>query len=219
MNEKARSLKDPAVREARREMRDQPHVAPLGRLVDEIRREREGFLGFKKEHVPDFDPMDGGIDAKALFLQETPGPRAVESGFISRNNPDSTAENTFNLQNEAGIDRKLTVRWNVVPWYIGDGRHIRPANREDFIQSRKYLETLLMLLGNLRIVALLGNKAQAAWDSAGLACNFKIFRTYHLSPLSLNTSPARREHVRSTFQQIAGHLKGNGSELEITTSA
>ncbi len=203
MDDKARSLADSTVREARRAMRSLPHVAPLARFVDEIRREREGFLGF----VPDFDPLDGGVEAKALFLQEAPGPQAVKSGFVSRNNPDSTAENNFKFQNEAGIDRRTTVRWNVVPWYIGDGHRIRAATKEDLLEGHKYLERLLRLLGNLRLVALLGNNAQTAWDSSGLTCDLKIFRSYHLSPLSMNTSPARREHVMSTFRQISEELK------------
>jgi hypothetical protein len=42
--------------------------------------------------VPDFDPVDGGIGARALFLLDAPGPMTSEagkrigSGFISRFN-------------------------------------------------------------------------------------------------------------------------------------
>jgi hypothetical protein len=48
--------------------------------------------------VPDFDPLDGGVNAQVLFLLEKPGPMAAEdgkragSGFISRDNDDGTAE-------------------------------------------------------------------------------------------------------------------------------
>jgi hypothetical protein len=69
--------------------------------------------------VPDFDPLDGGVDARILFLFEKPGPMTSEdrggSGFISRNNDDPTAEATFRFMQAAGIPRTLTVIWNVVP--------------------------------------------------------------------------------------------------------
>ncbi len=46
--------------------------------------------------VPDFDPMDAGVEARILFLFEKPGPmtskhktgKRVGSGFISRDNDD-----------------------------------------------------------------------------------------------------------------------------------
>ncbi|MGH7717468.1 MAG: hypothetical protein ACREON_01305 [Gemmatimonadaceae bacterium] len=59
--------------------------------------------------VPDFDPWDGGTDAEVLYLLEAPGGKAVESGFISRNNPDETARNFFELNRAAGIPRQRTV--------------------------------------------------------------------------------------------------------------
>lgn len=189
-------------------MLNQPHIAPLTRFVDEIRRQRQASCpNFRPEHIPYFDPLDGGINARVLFLSEAPGPRAVRSGFVSRNNPDKTAENNFVLQDEAGIVRTMTVRWNVVPWYLGDGKRIRAANHGDLIQSRPYLGSLLPILGHLRIIVLLGKKAQAAWDYADFGCSLTVYRTYHLSPLSLNTSLDRRQHVQSTFRQIADDLK------------
>jgi hypothetical protein len=55
--------------------------------------------------VPEFDPLDGGVEAQVLFLFEKPGPMTAElggskrsgSGFISRNNDDPTAEATFKV--------------------------------------------------------------------------------------------------------------------------
>ena len=71
--------------------------------------------------IPQFDPLDGGIDAECLFLLEAPGPKAVNSGFVSRNNPDETAKNFFELNVGAGLERSKTITWNVVPWYVGSG--------------------------------------------------------------------------------------------------
>ena len=68
---------------------------------------------------------------KFYTLLEAPGPKAVLSGFVSRNNPDGSAKNFFEFNAQAKIPRKLTVTWNVVPWYIGDGKRIRSANRAD----------------------------------------------------------------------------------------
>ncbi len=188
-------------------MLGQPHVAPLTAFVRSIRQRRAAIdLDFQPEDVPFFDPLDGGIHARVLFLSEAPGPQAVRSGFISRNNPDSTAENNFRMQSAAGIIRSSTVRWNVVAWYIGDRKRIRPANVLDFGESRPYLRELLGLLKELRIVALLGLKAQAAWDAAEIPCQARVVRTYHLSPLSMNTSIERREHVQASFREIAREL-------------
>jgi hypothetical protein len=43
--------------------------------------------------VPNVDPNDGGIGATVLLLLESPGPRAVASSFVSRDNPDASARN------------------------------------------------------------------------------------------------------------------------------
>ena len=92
-------------------------MAPFIHFVQLIRQE----TGLARE-IPYFDPLDGGIAAKCFFLLEAPGPKAVVSGFISRNNPDETAKNFFNLNQDADLPRKSTVSWNVVPWYIGSGK-------------------------------------------------------------------------------------------------
>ena len=40
-------------------------------------------------------------------------------GFISRDNDDPTAEASFRFYREAGIDRKQSVVWNVIPGWNG----------------------------------------------------------------------------------------------------
>src|SRR5688572_4447496 len=80
------------------------HVAPLKALVDAIRASRE-----RPDDVPYFDPCDAGVAARVLFLLEAPGRRARGSGFVSRNNPDETAKNLFQIQREVGLSRELTV--------------------------------------------------------------------------------------------------------------
>ena len=86
-NDTPRSMRDPGVRLQRKRMLHAPHMAPLTEYAAKL-RERENV------EVPDFDPLDGGIEALSLFLFEKPGPMTAESksgqragsGFISRNN-------------------------------------------------------------------------------------------------------------------------------------
>lgn len=81
----------------------------LGPFVDRLRLQRQ------TRKIPAFDPADGGSAAKVLFLLEPPGPGAVRSGLISRNNKDETAANFNGLLAEAGIAPAETLLWNVVP--------------------------------------------------------------------------------------------------------
>lgn len=78
-----KTLANEAERAARSAMLSLPHVHGLAQFVQRM-REAKG-----PDHaIPDFDPLDGGADARLLYLLEAPGRRAVASGLISRNNPD-----------------------------------------------------------------------------------------------------------------------------------
>jgi Uncharacterized protein family, UPF0114 len=88
-----RTLSDRRERDRRLSLTSLAHVEPLTSYVHKLRE-----CGFGE--VPYFDPLDEGINAEALFLFEKPGPQAVGSGFISRNNDDPTAENTFRFMQQ-----------------------------------------------------------------------------------------------------------------------
>lgn len=106
-------MRDAGVCKRRRDMLRRPHMKPLVVYTGLL---REGGCG----EVPEFDPLDGGVNAQVLFLFEKPGPMTAEangSGFISRNNDDLTAEATFKFMEQAGIPRGLTITWNVIPWW------------------------------------------------------------------------------------------------------
>ncbi len=115
-----RSLKSAAAISARRTMLDRPHIAPLRDSAAKLRAENYGT-------VPEFDPMDGGTNARLLLLMEKPGPMTDDlsktgrtgSGFISRDNDDPTADAIFTFMRQAGIAREETVLWNVIPWWNG----------------------------------------------------------------------------------------------------
>jgi len=182
------------------------HVKPLSDFVDFLRSEvGEGAS------IPDFDPWDGGVNAEILFLLEAPGAKAVRSGFISRNNPDESAKNFFELTAEAGIPRKLSVVWNIVPWYIGDDSRIRPANSSDIASGSSSLSRLLGLLPHLRIVVLVGRKAERA-ERIILQSKpeVRIFKVPHPSPLFVNNAPGNRERLLTALRKAADFLHYKG---------
>lgn len=181
------------------------HISPLTNFVETMRKETGLNRG-----IPYFDPLDGGINAKCLFLFEAPGPRAVDSGFISRNNPDETAKNFFELNHEAGLPRKLTISWNVVPWYIGTGTKIRPANERDIDGGKKYLFDFLSLLPNLEIIVLGGRKAQKAETYIKAAYpDITLMKMPHPSPLFINNAPENKLIVLRSLQAVKNQLMGN----------
>lgn len=198
-DDRPKLLSDLRARERRRLQLAGPHMASLVQFVATLRDEI-GAHGL----VPDFDPWDGGANADVLFLLEAPGAKAVASGFISRNNPDETAKNFFELNREAGLPRERTVTWNVIPWYIGSGTKIRPAKHADVTSAAEPLQRLLRLLPSLRAVVLVGQPAQRAADLVrGTVPNARVFLSPHPSPLFVNNKPGNRERILSVLQEVA----------------
>jgi uracil-DNA glycosylase len=169
-------MRDSNVRQQRKAMLDLPHIAQLTAYAAGLRR---GTL-----EVPDFDPLDGGADARVLFLLEKPGPMTAESGkrtgsgFISRDNDDATAEATFNFMERAGIPRKLTVIWNVVPWWNGT----RKVTAREISQGAACVTELVTLLPSLAAVVLVGARAARAKPYLE-ATNLALITSCHPSPL------------------------------------
>jgi uracil-DNA glycosylase len=201
-----KSLGEVAACQARKASLYDAHMRDLTALVEAIRSE----TGFG-EDVPDFDPADGGAEARCLFLLEAPGRRAVNSGFGSRDNADQTAKNLFELNRLAGIPREYAVIWNIVPWYIGPGTKIRPAGRKDVAAASPYLAGLLAALPRLEIVVLVGKKAYIAKDQVlGLMPPVRIVGMPHPSPLFVNRLPGNRALILNALQEVA-RLLGLGS--------
>ncbi len=137
-----RSMRDPAVVARRYAMLKKAHMVPLTTYVERLRRMERG-------QVPDFDPLDGGVDARVLFLFEKPGRMTTDgsgkrlgSGFISRNNDDQTAEATFAFMDQTALPRSETVTWNAVPWWNGTVG----ANAQELTDDLQQLSQLLELL-------------------------------------------------------------------------
>jgi uracil-DNA glycosylase len=196
------SLDNPHHRAQRLARLHEPHVNELTAFVDRIRRERG--CGDK---VPYFDPADGGVEAECLFVLEAPGPRAVQSGFISRNNPDESAKNWLELNAKAGVPRNRTVICNIVPWYVGSGGRIRPADSTDIEEGWPYLLSLLDMLPRLRVVVLVGGKAQrVAPRLRAVRPDLPLMKCPHPSPMFVNRKPQNREVLLAALREVAAAL-------------
>lgn len=193
-------LGEPKAVADRRQSVHEPHISPLTDYVETLRSEAGDGAD-----IPYFDPWDGGIDATVLFLLEAPGAKAVASGFISRNNPDETAKNMFELCRDAGLGRKESILWNIVPWYIGNGNKIRAATPADLEAGVRPLPRLLELLPKLRTIVLLGRKAERAqrlFDTE----RYQVFISPHPSPLFVNNAPGNRDKILGVFREVRESL-------------
>ena len=203
MTDYPKSLRDETIRRQRVAMLDRPHIRNFTSLVKEIRRQ-EGF----SEEVPYFDPMDGGANARALLLLQAPGRKAVQSGFVSRNNPDETAKNMFLALQDADLPRNETVLWNIVPWYLGSDSKIRPPSATDIEDGKAYVPRLLEILPRLKVVALVGRKAQRieAWLKSSANRRFKVFHVPHPSPRFVNRKPGNRDLLLESILTVRQFL-------------
>ena len=198
MKDRPRSLKVEAEREARKKMLQQEHMLPLTRFVNKIRKDK----GPDKK-IPFFDPLDGGTGARCLFVLEAPGRKAVESGFISRNNNDQSAENFFECTVLAGLTRERTITWNIVPWYLGTGRKVRAAKKPDIKLGTPYLLRLTRLLPRLRVIVLVGGKAQTVETELRLRLKgVDIIQTLHPSPKALNRKQENKKVLIRQLKQV-----------------
>ena len=196
-------LESEEAREERKRMLHLPHILPLVDYLDSVKE----ALGSDVK-CPMFDPCDGGINAKALFLQQDPGEKAVKSGFISRNNPDQTARNTNHLLHDAGFRRKDTILWNIVPWYVGTGK----IKDSDIERAMPFLEQLLSLIEDLKVIVLVGKKAQGAFSYLSRIAELPVLCSYHPSPLWINSDPnppARYLDILVKFQEAKNILSGD----------
>jgi uracil-DNA glycosylase len=197
--DRPKSLANPAERLARNALLQLPHIEPLTAFVERLRQAMGPEYG-----IPYLDPLDGGVNAQIMFLLEAPGPKAVEVGFISRNNPDETARNFFQLNEEAGIPRQLTVSWNVVPWYIGTGTKIRAAKSSDISKGVQSLSEFIGLLPELRQIVFIGAKAAKARPLiTSLKPTAAMLESPHPSPLFVNNAPGNRERIAQVLRQVA----------------
>lgn len=168
-------------------------------LVKRIRTERA-----LTAEVPDFDPKNGNEVAKYLFLLEAPGPKAVQTGHISFDNPDPSAKNFREQLAVAGIAREEIALWNVVPWYIGNaaGTSIRAANGSDVRAGLEYLAPLVLAMPNLRCIVLVGSAAREAHMFLSRVSTARIVTCHHPSARVINANPKSASENIEVFRFV-----------------
>ncbi len=190
------SLGDLEVRNARRLKLVEPHIKPLRSYVVLLRKKLgAGFF------VPDFDPCDGGVNARCLFLLESPGRQARDSGFVSINNPDSTARNLFDFILKSKFNRTEIAIWNAVPWYVGDDRRLGRITANDVRRASPYIPKLLHLFPELKVLVFVGkNSLTLLNDVVAARPDLKVLECPHPSGRYLNGNPIARVKIGETFR-------------------
>ncbi len=184
-------------------------VAPINHLVDDLCDVGNGLI------APYIAPIYGGIGARLLSVLRDPGPMAHNSGFLSLENDDATAETMCKLLSEVGIDVIDMVPWNAYPWYIN-----RQPNAAELDAGLAPLNQILDLLPKLQVVIIHGGTAQNSWKKfTRLYPNIvaerrlEIIETYHTSRQAFwHRDPAvresRRQHLRNSLSDAAHILYG-----------
>lgn len=154
--------------------------------------------------VPGFDPQNGNEHAKYLFLLEAPGPKAVQTGHISFDNPDPTARNFREQLAVAGITREEIAIWNIVPWYIGNaaGTAIRAATSADVRAGIEYLSPLVKAMPSLRCIFLVGGAARQAHLFLSRTTTARIVSCHHPSARVLNANPEAAQENIAIFKYV-----------------
>ncbi|RYD85228.1 MAG: uracil-DNA glycosylase [Verrucomicrobiaceae bacterium] len=201
-DQQPRSLRSEEARQRRRRMMDACHMRPLNSYVQHLRKR----LGIE---IPDFDPLDGGLHARALFLFEKPGPMTAAgpdqdgkgSGFISRNNDDPSAQATCEFMEAAGIARTDTVTWNVVPGWNGTIKLTPAEVREGALMVRE----LVLLLPKLRAIVFVGRKAERAHKHLK-DLPLRFFSSTHPSPKVKSIMPERWANIPNQWRGVQEYL-------------
>jgi hypothetical protein len=171
---------------------DLPHVLPLMNFVRHLRA--QGLS------VPSVDPKDGGIFARALFLLESPGPKAVGTQFISQDNPDWSARNMKRTLGEAGFLRSDVVLWNVVPYCVSTIDRNRNATVAQIIEAIPYTQAFVDELKSVRVVVYCGRRAQRAQTYLRFTTGVHQLMTFHPGPQAFN-QPRCRKDMQAMFKR------------------
>lgn len=156
--------------------------------------------------TPRADPDSGGRGARVLLLLETPSVAAAHgSGIVSIDNDDATAANLWRAFAETGLDRDVSLLWNVVPWFVGTAEVGATPTAAELLLGRAWLASFLALLPRLRVLVALGGSAQAAVAPLDLRVrNVAVLLSPHPSHRVDNRPGfAARERVHAALAQAA----------------
>ncbi|WP_086668140.1 uracil-DNA glycosylase [Lentzea kentuckyensis] len=194
---------DPSIIAAKHARLHEQHVAPLVDLADRIAAAEELPPGT----VPYPDPEFGGIRARALFLLDSPGPRAKletgGSGLLSIDNDDPSAARAHAAYRTFRIDRDQCLHWNVCPFPTAKDQS-SPSERT---RAARYTRELLDLLSALEVVTLLGRAAEDGWRRTGICrSDLVVLHGPHPSNRGINSVAGNAERFQSTMRTVALHL-------------
>ncbi|BDZ52777.1 hypothetical protein GCM10025867_50180 (plasmid) [Frondihabitans sucicola] len=208
------AMADPEVRAEREAMKETSvayrPLAEYERLLTE-RRLAAWKDGDFPVRVPSFDPADAGADAKVLILLESPGPmtsteregRRQGSGFISPDNDDFTARNTWSARHETRLDEGIALQWNIVPWLLAVG--VQTPTSDEVRQGALELRRLLEYLPRLEVIVACGKPAQDAltrFIEPAYEGKYSYLRTWHPGQRAMAVR-GRREELVAVFGRAA----------------
>lgn len=186
---------------------DEPHVGPLNALVGSWRVERS------TNHIPWFDPDDGGVNARVMILMESPAPTTVSetgSGVCSEDNGDPSNRQLSRLRAQAGIPRAQCLKWNMVPWSTRQpGGSDSAPTRSEIESAVPYLLQLLDLTQELDVVVALGKVASAGLmsaTSAGASTLYRVVAAPHPSQRNAAAREESLERIARAFRLVANHI-------------
>jgi uracil-DNA glycosylase len=203
-----RGFRDQARVAERLGMLGSPRIVPLQEWATELHLQR-------RQPVPHFDPAGGGVEARVLIVQESPGPAAAGghrtgSGFASIDNDDPAAAQLWQLHSEAGPNQSDCVHWNIVPWHLPLGA--TKPDAADLRDGCAAMLDLLKLLRNVEVVILSGLLAQKGWHRFVRPArrDLPVIDTWHPSPLSMK-QPGKREELRAALAAAERRIEVTGS--------
>lgn len=163
-------------------------ISAIDQLTTRIAQEQDST-------VPRVDRDGPKERARVLLVLQDPGVRgALTSGVLSasknagKSPPDQTADNEVEFMAHAGLDEKLCVFWNGVPWGINPVRTTRVPNASEEKIGAGYLRELLALLPELRAVVAMGGTAKSVCRRAKVRewPGLTLIETWHPGPLAAN---------------------------------
>jgi hypothetical protein len=146
--------------------RDEAHVAPLVAFADRLAAAQGLPVGVGA--VPYPDPDGAGVRARVLFLLNDPGAGALQNsggtGMLSMINRDPTTTRQLKALHDSGLDRRMALHWNAIPWPVAESERNRQVP-EAVEALAKLLDVLSRHGGELRGVVTLGIYARKVWTA------------------------------------------------------
>jgi uracil-DNA glycosylase len=204
-----RSNRDPKIVAAKLGRLREDHIAPISALVDRI------HVATRNQAVPYVDPTSGGVNARVLFLLETPAKTAaLKSTMLSPDNNDTTAANVWELYRESGLPRDNAIHWNAVPWFMGTEKLNKGASRSDIVVGLPWLAEMVELLPRLRLVVTMGDIARRSFGLYLLMPEARLIPWLAVAHPSGRVQSAHSElwgDIRAAFDKAAALVREAGS--------